>query len=425
MTATFPSPAANPPVPVPLGRGLWRLTLHSRTFVPGSVFPRDTVIVDLSDARSRRLEFGWNQPAKLTFNVDGRSQAAAYIQELTTDVYAWRWDDRSGTAGDHLMFRGVVAQSEDTVSEQAHTVNLTCHDYLAVMIRRFYAGGADLVYTQWDQDAIVRDLLARASSVRAGDGTSLLPGSQLPFDYWGTNPDGTYRSASSGQIRDRTYTGGTSLGQAVLDLAAVINGFDVDVWATTDQSGRDRLRVWYPSRGISRTDTPLVYGSSVASFTRSVNSADYANYVRVIGESPTDGPQLFAETWNADANDVGRAPLGLWMDSENESDVNQLTTLQQKAAGALATEGVVVPSYTLKLRPGWYRPGYPNLGDTVPLLIRTGRLDVSTTVRVLGLTYVIGDDGQEDVELTVGRPALTLTALFANAKRDIDALARR
>jgi hypothetical protein len=130
--------------------------------------------------------------------------------------------------------------------------------------------------------------------------------------------------------------------------------------------------------------------------------------------------------WNADANDIGRMPVGLWMDSENASDVNQIATLQQKAAGDLATAGVLVPSYTVTARPGWYRPGRPNLGDTVPLVLRTGRLDVSGTVRVLGVNYAISDDGAgEDVELTLGRPARTLTALFVDARRDIDALARR
>jgi hypothetical protein len=50
---------------------------------------------------------------------------------------------------------------------------------------------------------------------------------------------------------------------------------------------------------------------------------------------------------------------------------------------------------------------------------------VSTTVRVLGINYAIGDDGTEDVEVTVGRPALTLTALFRDVARDVNALARR
>lgn len=412
--------------PPPGERGRWRLTLHERSFA-AHAWARDTSIVELTGARSRRLELGWNEPAKLTFTVDGRSSSAGWIQELATDVCAWRWDDAAGA--DRLMFRGIVAQSEDTVTEQAHTVNLTCHDYLAVMIRRFLTAGANLVYTATDQDDIVANLAGRASAMTAGNGTTFTPGSQLPLAVARVNPDGTARAAKSGQVRDRTYTGQTSIGSAITDLAAVINGFDLDVRPAADVDGIDYLRVWYPSRGVGRTDTPLVYGASVSGFTRTVNSSDYANYQRVIGDNSGAGegaPQLFAEVWNADANNVGVTPVGLWMDGENASDVNQAATLAQKAAGDLASSGVLVPSYTLTLRPGWFRPGFPNIGDTVPLVIRTGRLDVSTTVRVLGLGFDISDDGAgEDVALTVGRPARTLTALFRDARRDINALARR
>ena len=44
------------------------------------------------------------------------------------------------------------------------------------------------------------------------------------------------------------------------------------------------------------------------------------------------------------------------------------------------------------------------MGDVVPLIVQSGRLNVNTNVRVVGITYAIGDDGQEDVTLTVGRP---------------------
>lgn len=410
---------------VPGGRGLWRLTVHRRTFTP-TAWPADTGITELTDARSRRLEQAANAPAKLTFTVDGRSPAAAFVQELTTEVIAWRWDHALGR--DVQMFRGVVAQSEDIVTEQAHTVNFTCHDWLAVLVRRFLTAGAALVYTQTDQDDIVANLLGRASSMTAGNGTAFAPGSTLPVAVRLMNPDGTVRAAKSGQLRDRSYAGQQSIGDAITDLAAVINGFDVDVQPLSDQDGRDYLRIWYPSQGIGRPAAALVYGTSVSAFTRAVNSADYGNYVRVIGDNGgTEGaPQLFAETWNADANDVGRIPVGLWMTGDNASDVNQQATLNQKAAGDLNDSGVLVPSYTLTMRPGWYRPGFPGMGDTVPLTLRTGRLNVDTTVRVVGISYAISDDGAgEDVDVTVGRPALALTGLFRAARRDIDALARR
>jgi hypothetical protein len=113
------------------------------------------------------------------------------------------------------------------------------------------------------------------------------------------------------------------------------------------------------------------------------------------------------------------------MTADNAADVTIQATLDQKAAGDLALSGVLLPSYTLNLRPGAYTWGNPNMGDIVPLIVKSGRLNVSTTVRILGITYGIGDDGDENVALTVGRPAPNFLNLFTQADRDVDALTRR
>jgi len=410
---------------VPPDRSRWRLTVHRRDFGP-LAYAGDTGITELADARSRRLETALNTPAKLTFTIDGRSAGAAYVKELTTEVAAWRWDPELGR--DRLMFRGVVAQSEDVLSENgAHAVNFTCHDWLAVLHRRYLTNATDWTQTQRDQDDWVGDLLARAQDPYSSAGTSFAPGSHLPLALELVNPDGTVRSTKSGRLRDRTYQGQKSIGDAVAEMAACIDGFDFDVRPAADSDGTDYLRVFYGSQGTSRRDVVLAYGSSVSALTRTANSTDYSNYWRVIGNAGgTEGaPQVWAERANADANDVGRIPVGLWMGAANESDVSVAATLQEKADGDLEESGILVPSYSLTLRPGFYRPGFPAMGDTLGLVVRSGRLDVSSTVRVQALRFVIGDDGQEDVELDVGRPRLTLSALFRQTKRDIDALARR
>jgi hypothetical protein len=65
------------------------------------------------------------------------------------------------------------------------------------------------------------------------------------------------------------------------------------------------------------------------------------------------------------------------------------------------------------------------MGDICPLIVIAGRLNVNTTVRVLGISYDVSDDGDEIVSLTLGRPASTLVDLFTQADRDVDALTRR
>lgn len=429
MTALELDPRATS-TPVPAGRGRWRLTLHQRQYggFSSPIVPAATGIGELVDARSRRLEQAWNSPANLTFTIDGRSQSALAIRELQHEVIAWRWNDDTGA--DVAMFHGPICQTEDELTEQAHTVNVTCHDYLAMLSRRYLTSPAPLVFTQIDQETIAANLVnAVTQNATTGAGVALTPGSLLPISVNRFNPDGSSRNQNSGQLRDRTYFGSQEVLQAIDDLARVINGFDYDCSATPVRvNGTSVIRVFYPQQGVARTDLALVYGSNVSTVTRSVNSTDYSNYVRVLGNNgstvPTD-PQLFGEAVNADASAGALGAVGLWQLADNAADVTIQSTLDQKAAGDLALYGILVPHYTVGLRPGWYRPGYPNMGDTVPLVIRSGRLNVSTTIRVLGINYSVGDDGQEDVDLVVGRPAITLPDLFAGTRADINALARR
>jgi hypothetical protein len=339
---------------------------------------------------------------------------------------AWRVCDE----GERLMFRGVVAQSQDTISEQAYTINYTAHDYSAMLARRFTTGPNDLVYTQWDQDDIAGNLLSYALGATAGDGTSFAPGSYLPLTRALVASDGTARGLS-GIKRDRTYPGQTIIGQALTDLGACLGGYDLDVLPAADSAGVDYLRIFYnadgPGQGMPRPELMFIYGATCSNVSRSVNSADFANYCRTVGQGATTegAPQVYADAWNADAGAGERGAVGLWMSGDNQSDVSQSTTLTEKVKGDLARSGVLMPSYTLGITPGWWRPDAPAMGDTVGLVIRKGRLDVSSTVRILGINYEILDDAAENVEVTVGRPARALTALFRDIKRDVDALARR
>jgi len=409
--------------PVPAGRGRWRLTVHSRAFASSDW--RSTLLGELTDARSRHLEQALNGRTSLSFTIDGASSQAPLIQELACDVMAWRWDDRAGV--DRVMFYGIVDHSEDIITEQAAVVNFTCHDYLSVLDRRFVTLPAGLTYTQREQDSLIFALLTAAQNiVSSSQATSFDPGDNLGFQFGTVNPDGSSRASGSANIlRDRTYEAGKAYGEAINDMSNDQNGFDYDVDPQMFP-GNSRLRIWYPQQGVTRDDVTLIYGGTVSGITRTVASSDYANYLRVTGATPTGANNpLWAEAWNADANDVTRTPVGLWMRAENASDVSIQSTLNDKATGLLDVYGLLVPSYTVTMRPGAYSWGFPNMGDTVPLIVRAGRLDVNTTVRVVGIAYDIGDDGQEDIDLTVGRPLSTLYSLLRRMNTNIDQLARR
>jgi hypothetical protein len=52
-------------------------------------------------------------------------------------------------------------------------------------------------------------------------------------------------------------------------------------------------------------------------------------------------------------------------------------------------------------------------------------LHVDTKLRVMGITYAIGEDGDEDVSLVLGRSPLSLYNLVTAGSADINALTRR
>jgi hypothetical protein len=421
--ATSRNPPTNPPPP---GRYLWRLVVQSRQFTAGGV---PAVLAELTNAYGRRLEQNWDQAATLTFSLDGHDPAAHMLSELRTDVVAYRWPESAPAGrGEVAMFRGIVAHTEDQITESGHTVVFTCYDYVKMFERRLVTSLIDYSVVTIDQDSLVGTLVAAAIGTSSSGGTSFGPGAYLPVALRYCAPDGTARVAGAGvPVRNRTYLPSSQISQALDDLAKVSGGFDYDVQPGAAGSA-DNLRIFYPAQGLTRTEPVLMYGSNISQVTRTVNSGDYANYWRVVGNAANvdpSAPQLYSEVWDANANNVTVNPVGLWMSNDNAADVSIQSTLDQQAAGDLAISGGLMPTYTLVLTPGWWTYGALNMGDVVPLVINSGRLKVNTGARVLGIAYDMNDDGTETVTLTVGRQPVTFTQYVTQSDRTADALTRR
>jgi hypothetical protein len=169
----------------------------------------------------------------------------------------------------------------------------------------------------------------------------------------------------------------------------------------------------------------LNFPGTITALTRSLTSADYSNYWRTVGNNQTadqTAPQLYGEAWTTDAFNLG---TGVWMTGDQDTDQYATAYLGQIAQGRLNVGSVLVPTYTLTLRAGFYYRGAFNIGDTVPVVIQSGRLNVSTSLRVLGITYEPTDDGDEKVTVTVGRAPTTLADLLGEQAADVRALSRR
>jgi hypothetical protein len=420
---------------VPAGRGRWRLTLHARQFANATW--QQTIIAELDSARNRQLAQAWNTPATLTFDVDGHAADALLIQELAHDVVAWRWDGK--TNQDVPMFRGIVDAAADVIDEQSHTVTFTCHDYAAMLMRRLITSPTGATYTNADQDTIAQSLVATATQPARSDGTLFGAAGYLPLQAVLVNGDGTGRGALSGQLRTLALQGNSVIGTELDNLAKLANGFDYDVAPFGIGSGFvvapnqvDSLRIFYSGttlapQGVIRTNPVLAYGTNLATVQRQVASADYGNYWRTLGNNQSASQSAsqagaFGEAWNPDATNL---TVGTWMSPDQNADQTNATLLANVAAGKLNIFGVLEPVYTLGLVPGFYSYGIFNMGDTVPLVINSGRLAINTTQRILGITYHIGDDGDEDVELTVGRAQTTLVDMMNAISADVRELSRR
>ena len=74
-------------VPIPSGRGRWRITLHARQY--SDLQWSQTMIGELFTSRSRRLEQNWCSPAQLSFTI----AAGHHVDIDTARRSAWADDD--------------------------------------------------------------------------------------------------------------------------------------------------------------------------------------------------------------------------------------------------------------------------------------------------------------------------------------------
>lgn len=390
--------------PSSTGGDLWRFTATSR-------MPANEPQGDLSDARSRKLAFKLRDTAQLTLAISGRSPQLGWLEELRSDVIAYRWSDAAGAFVPR--FRGCITQSEDEISPTIHTVTLTATGYRGVLDRRSLRAG--LTFAATEQATIIGQLFT------LGD---------KPFGYSGAlglaqafmNPDGSPLAGNAtGVNRDRTYYPGQVIGAAIDNMSTDLPGpFDWGVEPSTDHAGVASL--WYPQRGTTR---PFVaeYGATVSDVTRAVSTTAFANYSMVTGATPEGATSaLFAEAFGDGWNDPVAYPEGAWMAVTGQPDVSVVATLQQSANGNVALYGDLEPSYTLKMVAGRWSPDDCWLGDTVRLIVQSGRLNVDTSVRITAVAIDIDETGTEAATLTAGIPPPGLGPLLRSVDRRLDRL---
>lgn len=117
--------------------------------------------------------------------------------------------------------------------------------------------------------------------------------------------------------------------------------------------------------------------------------------------------------------------VGMYATAASFPDTTSQAELAAKAAQLSAELQQVAPSYTITLRQGfWEGPEHVWLGDTVRLIVDSGRLNDDVELRVTQVDITLGDDGQETVALTVGADP-SLFGLLLDQQRRIATLERQ
>lgn len=328
--------------------------------------PDGTPIGPLTTASARKLTFPLDGAATAAFTMPGDHPETATIAELGTDVYVAR--------NGRPLFRGRIGGSSETHAAAADTVNLAATDYRGLLDHRLIWPTSQLEFVGADQADIAWQLIADSQAL--GD---------LRI----------HRGAGSvtGVLRDRTFTEGTAIGQAINGVAGVADGFDWEVDASL------AFNLYSPERGRYPADVPgsapiLTYGRDVVAVTTTVDPSKYGNAVFFTGSKEDTEP----------ATPVASAPPGVGRWELQRADVNATlqTTVDEEAAGELAASSQLISAITVTLAADIWNPYELWLGDRVRVLVAAGRLDLDVIRRIVQIDVTLDDTGVETVALTIG-----------------------
>jgi len=348
----------------------------------------DNPAIDLTFARNRTLDLKLSEPSTASFVIDGRSEQAAEILELATEISVYRERE--------LLFRGFVGATSDTITEDRHDVTVTAVDYRGRLDRIIL--DADTTYTSQEDQDIAWELIDDAQGKVGGD-------------------LGITRGTADGgdTVRTIEFTGGITVREAIDRLASLAPGFDWDITP-------EREFVLFDERGADN-GVILDYGGLVSAVSVNFDPSTYANAVRVSGDDTTTA-QFAAAT------DISTRPEGRYETQLGLTDITTDATLTARATRLLAEREAIKSSFQVTLRNGdsdlirWGGLDDIGLGDTCRMVVRSGRLDINRLVRVFEIRVAIGADNNETVTLTLDAPEETFVDRIRRQQARLEVLER-
>ena len=430
-------PIGPPPPPPVLPPAAQVLTVADWSFVIGPRQPAGGHALALTEARNRTAVFRCDPGTshEASFDIDGRSVQASGFAELISDLQVIR--------NGQILAALRIVPTADQLDAMQHVVSVTARDYREVLRRRLVLpgdaltwNGPDVVVNSGDfsggggggagppftDQAVIAWQIIQGVQARNGGDLGIVPGA----------------GQATGHGPDYAIGVGDFAGDAIDALAQTANGFD---WDITAYGPADlRLDIWSPYRGFDRGVILEHGGGLVARTGRTVDPSAFANAWLVTG-SQASGTSNTGFIGSGGGGGGGSAPPPNWIvvsepglpadpagrwDQVDGTSLATFPAVSARAYRDLANGLAVIPSYVIELYPGkWGGPGHIWLGDAVTVRVMSGRLRVNDKLRVSEIAVTIGEEGQEQVTLTVGRAPLGPHRLIARMLRRIQHLELR
>ncbi len=320
-------------------------------------------------AQFRGLKFGsrLNNYGTCTFQVpvsDSKISSLIALRRYTVHIYR---DGSLVWAGEQAIRSGALDSKGD------NWVTIQCFDWFEQLLSR-YTDGDDRIFTAVDAGEIAWTLIDESQAFTHGDYGITMGTIETTMD------------------RDRTYKN-QNIGQAIIDLSNVLNGFDFEI-------NTSKVFNVYDFQGVDRTNSVILeYGVNVSAvrivedFSKPVNKAiilgdsgDYTDPLRVERENTTDE--------------------GLYKIREalsNEMTVIEIATLEEKGDALLRKYGSVLVKLSLTIVRNTVTIDELALGDLVRIKIQSGIYDIDESYRVFEWSVSYDENNVETLDLVLAK----------------------
>ena len=340
----------------------WSEAINSPGSVSASLLLEDTYAFEAADAAASSTVETVVSPQLVTLDT---------VVPGATGVYV----ERDG----QIMFGGILWAAQLDVA--GSTLNITAEGFLSYFDRLYISD--TLTYSAVDQGALVKSIIDYAQAK---------PGAAALL---------TVPTPAVSRTRDRSYLAHDrkSVGEAISDLAAVVDGFDYCVthgWNVSDDGIDSTFTIETNLLG-RLTEYVFELGVNVSLLSMSLDGSGLANFTEAIGNA---GENTILSGFAFDSPALNTYPLLETV--EHFSDITVMDTLTGKAE--LALKRGLNPFRRVSLEV--YADAVPKLGsyrvgDRVTVRGSYGMLELSGVYRIIELGVSVDASGLEVVSLSL------------------------